>query len=120
MRACLLTAPLPPPLLPPFYRVASSIADLFLNIDRIYAFHSELLRRLSADLSIRGIAHAFSLEMIYEIERIYTVYLGHYDHALSLFYQLRDESDKFRKFIASMEKSALRVRTVSYSTPTNR
>jgi hypothetical protein len=94
------------------HATASSASDLFLNLERIYAFHTELHRRLSSDLSIRGIINAFSNEMINEIERVYTVYLGHYDHALSLFYQLRDESDKFRKFITLMEKQALKVETI--------
>jgi len=40
--------------------------------------------------------------MLAELERIYTVYLGHYEQALALFYRMRDESEKFKKFLSRM------------------
>jgi hypothetical protein len=73
--------------------------DLFINIESLADFHRHLYKQLQADASPLGITRAFSPSMLAELEQLYTVYMGHYEKALELYYDRRDNAAQFRKFL---------------------
>jgi len=87
---------------------------IFLNIQQINSFHRELYRRFQIDNSISGIAAVFDDETIQYLGKVYATFLGYYENALEVFYQTRDHSEKFRKFLARVaENPALKDKSLN-------
>jgi len=75
---------------------------IFVNMQQVNSFHRELYRRFQMDTSVGAIASVFDDEIISNMEKVYTTYLGNYEKALSVFYETRDHSEKFRKFLTRL------------------
>lgn len=73
--------------------------EMFINVEYLVAFHRHLYQQLNEDSSPLGITRAFSPEMLVELEQLYTVYMGHYEKALELYYERRESAAQFRKFL---------------------
>ena len=83
----------------------SSTVDLMeLNLDRLISLHRELYKNILQDCSLKGITKTFNSKFISELERIYTVYMGHYERAIQVFYDKRDTVAQFRKFLKQREE----------------
>lgn len=81
---------------------AKTREKIFVNMQQVNSFHRELYRRFQMDTSVAGIASVFDDEIISNMEKVYTTYLGNYENALSVFYETRDHSEKFRKFLTRL------------------
>ena len=82
----------------------SVIEALAINIERLISLHRELYKNFLADDSLFGIATTFSDSLIAEMERLYTVYMGHYENSLALFHEKRDNVTQFRKYLTKREE----------------
>jgi len=79
------------------------IESMELNLDRVICLHRVLYQQFLSDSSVKGLASAFSDQIIFEMERLYTVYMGHYESAIEVFYDKRDTVANFRKFLKQRE-----------------
>jgi len=83
----------------------STVDDMALNLDRLISLHRDFYKSFLSDSSLKGISDTFSDEAISELERLYTVYMGHYETALALFYEKRDTVAQFRKYLKQREET---------------
>lgn len=58
------------------------------------------------DNSVNAIAEAFDVNILKHFDKVYTTYLGNYENSLSIFYDTRDHSDKFKKFLAKLSNES--------------
>ena len=83
---------------------SSIIEAISINLERLISLHRELYKNFLTDSSLLGIATTFSDSLITELERLYTVYMGHYESSLALFHEKRDSLSQFRKYLKQREE----------------
>lgn len=83
---------------------SSVIDSISLNLERLISLHREFYKNFLVDSSMKGITTTFTDDIIFELERLYTVYMGHYESALALFYEKRDSTANFRKYLKQREE----------------
>lgn len=77
----------------------SVLENMELNIERLLSFHTYIFSCVSNDSSVNGLINVFTPDFLFEMERLYTIYMGHYEHAIQIFYERRDSVSQFRKFL---------------------
>lgn len=79
------------------------LAEIFVNWETLPPIHMKILRSLITENSLRGIAGAFSEEVLDELRKLYTTYCCNYENALNTAKELTTKNPAFAKHLYAMQ-----------------